>query len=681
MPGSELITPAHLSRQAIIYIRQSSPNQVLTHQESTRLQHALRQRALECGWGPDSIEVIDADQGLTGETAEGREGFKEIAARVTLGQVGILFSYDVTRLSRNLSDWFPLLDLCGYRHCLIGDRDGIYDAATPNGRLLLGMKGQLAEMELHTLRGRLTAGLLNKAGRGELAQRLPAGLVRDALGRVLKHPDREVRDAIDLVFATFHHVRTITGVVRCLRDQGLSIPRRGEFGDVVWRAPTVRSIASMLANPAYAGAFVYGRTRAVKSGPNQPSVQRSLPLDEWRIRVPDKYPAYIDWATYERIRAMIRDNYSEYERKQNRGVPRPGKALLHGLVYCGECGRKISVQYKGTSQYICNSLQQIHRVPACQRIGSDAIVACVVQVFFAALAPAELDVYDRVLASLSGEREQLKRAREQQIERMRYQARLAERQYQQSDPDNRLVTAELERRWEMALRELKRAEEEWEREQQQQPPLDKLDPETREALRAAGRQVPELWRAGRFSQEQKKALLRCLIDKVVLRRSAPDEIACRVVWRGGDTTDTSITVTVGSLKRRARSQEMEQAILTLAGQGETDEEIARRLTLDGHRSPRHTTVLPSTVQYIRLRHRVFTNHRQSHPRRVAGYLTVPQVAEKLKIERDWIYHRIHTGTIEVARDPARQLYLFPDTAETVRRFRQLVAGKVQHLRF
>jgi hypothetical protein len=301
--------------------------------------------------------------------------------------------------------------------------------------------------------------------------------------------------------------------------------------------------------------------------------------------------------------------------------------------------------------------------------------------FFEALAPAELHVYDRVLASLSSERLQLSHAREQQIERLRYQARLADRQFQQSDPDNRLVTAELERRWEMALQELKRAEDEWAREQQKQPTLDDLDPETRQALRAAGRQVPELWRAERFSQEQKKALLRCLIDKVVLRRSAPDEIACRVVWRGGDTTDTSITVTVGSLKRRARGQEMEQAILTLAAQGKPDEEIARRLTLDGHRSPRHTTVLPSTVQYIRLRHRVLSDHRQSHTRRVAGYLTVPQVAEKLKIKRDWIYHQIHIGTIEVMRDPVQHLYLFPDTTETVRRFRQLVAGDVQHLRF
>lgn len=681
MPVSELITQAHLGRQAIIYVRQSSPNQVLTHQESTQLQYALRQRALECGWAPDSIEVIDADQGLTGETAEGRSGFKEIAARVALGQVGIIFSYDVTRLSRNLSDWYPLLDLCGYRHCLIGDRDGIYDAATPNGRLLLGMKGHLAELELHTLRGRLTAGLLNKAGRGELAQRLPAGLVRDSLGRVLKHPDREVRGAIDLIFATFLRVRTITGVVRCFRDQGLSIPRRGEFGAVVWRTPAVRSVASLLANPAYAGAFVYGRTRAVKPGPNQPSVQRSLPFDEWRIRVPDKYPAYIDWATYERIRAMIRDNYSEYERKQNRGVPRPGKALLHGLVYCGECGHKMAVQYKGTPQYICNYLHQLHRVPVCQRIASDAIDERVVRLFFEALAPAELDVYDRVLASLSGEHEQLGRAREQQLERLRYQARLAERQYQQSDPDNRLVTAELERRWEMALRELKRAEEQWERERRQQPTLDQLDPGTREALRAAGQQVPELWRGERFSQEQMKLLLRCLIDKVVLRRTAPDGVACRVAWKGGDTTDTSITVTVGSLKRRARGQEMEQTILALARQGETDEVIARRLTQDGHRSPRRATVLPSTVKFVRLRHRILSNHSQSHPRKVAGYLTVPQLAEELKIERDWIYHRIHTGKIQVTPDPERRLYLSPDAPETLHRFRQLLAGSVQDLRF
>jgi hypothetical protein len=342
---------------------------------------------------------------------------------------------------------------------------------------------------------------------------------------------------------------------------------------------------------------------------------------------------------------------------------------------------KMAVQYKGTSQYICNYLHQLHRVPVCQRIASDAIDERVVRLFFEALAPAELDVYDRVLASLSGEHEQLRRAREQQLERLRSQARRAERQYQQSDPDNRLVTAELERRWERALRELRRAGEEGERDQRQQPTLEQLDPGTREALRAAGPQVPELWRGERFSPEQKKSLLRCLIDKVVLHRTALDEVACRVVWKGGDTTDTSITVTVGSLKRRTRGQEMEQAILALARPGEPDEEIARRLTQGGHRSPRHATVLPSTVKVIRLRHRVLLNHSQSHPRKVAGHLTVPQLAEKLKIERDGIYHRIHTGKIQVTPDPERRLYLFPDAPENLRRFRQLLEGSVQDLRF
>src|SRR6516225_2093542 len=223
MSISELITPFHLERQALVYIRQSSPHQVLTNQESRRLQYALRQRALECGWQADAIEVIDADQSRTARTTQGREGFKEIVARVTLDQVGIIFSYDVTRMARNCTDWYQVLDLCGYRRCLIGDRDGIYDPATINGRLLLGVKGQLAELELHTLKGRLTAGLLNKAQRGELALTLPVGLV----------------------FATFLRVRSLAKVVRAFNVQDLLVPRRDPFGDVVWRRPTVSSIGSI----------------------------------------------------------------------------------------------------------------------------------------------------------------------------------------------------------------------------------------------------------------------------------------------------------------------------------------------------------------------------------------------------------------------------------------------------
>ena len=681
MSISELITPFHLGRQALIYIRQSSPHQTLTNQESRHLQYALQQRALECGWGPDAIEVIDADLGRTASTTQGRQGFKELVARVTLDQVGIIFSYDVTRLSRNCTDWYQVLDLCGYRHCLIGDRDGIYDPATINGRLLLGLKGQISELELHTIKARLTAGLLNKAGRGELALTLPVGLVRDTLGRVIKRPDREVQDRIDLVFATFLRVRSLAKVVRSFNNQDLLVPRRNAFGDVVWRRPTVSSVGAILKNPAYAGSFVYGRTRAVRTGPDLPAVQKPLPESEWRIHIRDVYPPYIDWATYERIQVMIRDNRSEYDRNKTRGVPRPGKALLHGIVHCGECGHKMVVQYKGGTQYLCNSLRQQRQVPVCQRIPGDQIDDYVVRLFFEALEPAELEVYDRVMTSLSEEQEQIRRAQRQQLERLRYQARLAERQYHKSDPDNRLVTGELEKRWEVALRELKQAEEVIEREEHEQVIPTQLDPETRRVLTEVGREIPEWWRADRFSREQKKALLRCLIDKVVLHRTAPDLVHCRVVWKGGETTEAEIPVTVGSWSLLSGSREMEQLILKLARQGKTDKDIATVLTERGYHSPRHMTVLRSTVQIVRLRHRLIRNHSQSHPRRIPGFLTVPQLTFKLKLERSWIYDRIHNGTIQGAFDPDRKLYLFPDTPETLVRFRQLRAGKLNTLHF
>src|SRR4051812_35898313 len=236
--SAELVTARHLSRKAVIYVRQSSPHQVLTNQESLRLQYALRQRARELGWQEASIEVIDADLGLSGAAAAHRRGFKDLIARVTLGEVGIVLSSEVTRLARNCSDWYPLLDLCGYRACLIADRDGVYDPGSLNGRLLLGLKGTMSELELHLLRGRLTAGLLSKAARGELALQLPAGLVRDADGRVTKDPDREVRDRLALIFATFLEQGSVAKVMRSFRSRQLAVPRRDRFGAVAWRAPT-----------------------------------------------------------------------------------------------------------------------------------------------------------------------------------------------------------------------------------------------------------------------------------------------------------------------------------------------------------------------------------------------------------------------------------------------------------
>ena len=396
-----MVTTKHLIRKAIIYIRQSHPNSVISHQESLRLQYALKQRAINLGWREDDIQTIDSDLGLTATSAKNREGFKELVSQVTSGQVGVILAYDVTRLSRNCSDWYPLLDLCGYTNCLIADHESLYDPASPNGRLLLRLKGQLSELELHTIRARMTAGLLNKAQRGELALTLPAGLTRDETGKVRKDPNLEVQERIGLVFTMFQKVKSASKVLRFLNENELRLPRHDRFGDVVWKKPTLAVIVFILRNPAYAGAFVYGRTRTIHH-PDGKVTQKRLEIDQWRIMVKDKYPAYISWETYEKITAQLEENYASYDRNQSRGIPRRGSALLHGMVYCGECGHKMLVQYKPCSRYTCNSLRQQYGVPVCQFIPAKAVDDQVIAAFFAALFPVELDAYQRAIHDLEG---------------------------------------------------------------------------------------------------------------------------------------------------------------------------------------------------------------------------------------------------------------------------------------
>jgi DNA invertase Pin-like site-specific DNA recombinase len=680
MLTSELVQPHHLSRQAIIYVRQSSPNQVLTHQESLRLQHALRQRAEQLGWAPVNIQVIDADLGQTGRTTEGRSGFQELVTRVSTDQVGIILSYEVTRLARNCTDWYPLLDVCGFRRCLIADCDGVYDPGSVNGRLILGLKGQISELELHTIRNRLHAALLQKAQRGELAQNLPAGLIRDEAGVVRKDPHQEVQSRIDLVFASFREQRATTKVVSFLRQQHLRLPRKNRWGEIVWRSPTTSAVASILQNPAYAGAYVRGRTQT--DWKNGKPLQKRLPLAQWKICLHDQYPAYISWKEFEKIQSMLRDNYSEYDRNRTRGVPRSGQALLHGIAYCGQCGHKMVVQYKGGTQYLCNYLRGQYQVPVCQRISADAVDRWVVDQFFAAFAATELDLYALAVQKSQDEQRQVAKARQQQLQRLTYEAQMAERQFHRADPENRLVTAELERRWEQALRAVAEAEEMWRCEDGQRSPMQELDPQLRQALEGAGRQLPELWRRPDFfTQAQRKALLRCLIDKVVIHRLAPDLVRARIVWKGGATTSADLAVTVGSLSRLSFAAEMEKEVVKLARQGLSDEHIAERLTNQGFRSPHRPVVLPSTVKSIRLRHRLLVKRSQSHPRRIATYLTVSQIAQQLQVPPHWIYDRINNGTIHVSKDAATELYLFPDRPSTLARFRKLRDGKVKDLRF
>jgi DNA invertase Pin-like site-specific DNA recombinase len=680
---SELIDERHLARLAIIYIRQSSPHQVLTNQESLRLQYDLRRRALELGWREAEIVVIDADLGLSGAAAAHREGFKDLIARVTLGEVGIVLSSEVTRLSRNCSDWYPLLDLCGYRQTLIGDGDGVYDPGSANGRLLLGLKGTISEMELHTIRARLTAGLLNKAERGDLALSLPVGLVHDAAGVVVKDPDQEVQARLDLVFASFLRLRSASQVLRHFQASGLTLPCRARLGNTVWRPPSLAGIIRILKNPAYAGCFVYGRSRSTRAGPDLSKArQKMLPREQWRIVVKDKYPAYVSWQTYETIQVMLRDNYAEYSRNKTRGVPRDGEALLHGIVYCGVCGHKMLVQYKNGTRYLCNALHQQHATPVCQYIPANPIDVRTVAAFFTALTPAELDAYAQALVKQREAGDAMRRAQAQQVERLRYRAALAERQFDQVDPDNRLVAAELERRWEAALRDLRQAEAALSQTQaESRETAMELDAELRTAFSDLGRRLPELWHGGGLATAHKKALLRCLIDKVVIHRIKPDTIHLRIVWRGGDVSACDVAVSVGSLAAMSHYPEMEARLLDLARAGQDDAAIAAELSAAGFRSPMHGAVRPSTVRAIRLRHGLLQTKSQSHPRRVPGRLTVSQLAGQLGIRPHWIYDRIHIGLIAITRDASSGLYLFPDLPSTLTGLQKLRTGEVDRLAF
>lgn len=683
MNTSELITTQHLARQAVIYIRQSTQQQTLTNQESLNLQYALKQRAIDFGWGTNYIHIIDCDLGLTGSNSEKREGFKELVTKVTLGEVGIIFSYDVTRLSRNCSDWYPLLDVCGYKKCLIADRDSVYDPGSINGRLLLGLKGQIAEMELSTIKSRLNAGLLNKAQRGELALWLPTGLARNVLGQVCKDPNMEIQDRISLVFEMFLEKKTCAKVLRHFNENNITIPSYNKFKELRWKAPTISAITNILKNPAYAGAFTYGRSRTTMdkfSGGHKHC--KKLPMKDWKIIVKDKYPKYIEWEIFEKIQFMLADNYAEYDRNKSRGVPRNGAALLQGITYCGECGHKMVVQYKGGNRYLCNYLRQQRLTPVCQYLPADIIDNYTVEQFFRALNPIELDAYTEAIKLQSESIDKTGKALAQQLERLKYQAKIAERQFNQVDPDNRLVAAELERRWEQSLQELKEAESELGHRKRSKV-ITEIPNELKMAFLDLGKKLPEVWQGSTLSRQQKKSFLRCLIDKVVVHKIKRDQLQIRIVWQGGETTTTKLPITVGSFNHLSFADEMKQIIINQSKAGNTDAEIANFLTKNGYRSPMKKYVLTSTVQIIRLKHHIMTKRSQSHPFRKDGYLTITQIAKIIDITPSQIYDRINNGSIKIKQinDSTKIKYLFKDVPETIDLFKNLFEGKLKIIDF
>jgi DNA invertase Pin-like site-specific DNA recombinase len=640
------------------------------------MQYGLRDRAIALGWHPDDIDIIDVDLGQSGAGIEHRTGYQDLVSEIALGNVGVILALEATRLGRNCTHWYQLLDLCGRADCLIADRDGVYDPVSINGRLLLGLKGQISELELYTIRARLTAGLLNKAERGELELRLPTGLQRLETGIVIKHPNLEVQQRIDLIFTTLLKLKTLSQTVKWFRQSDLKIPRVDVRGDIHWKRPTSAAIASMAHNPAYAGAAVYGRTRWQKSEKTGRMAAVALPQQQWRFCVQAKFPAYISWETYQEFQTMLSDNHAEYSRKMSRGIAREGTALLHGIVVCGNCGHKLCVRYKGAKdanpgQYICTYQKQHTGGAMCQALAATPIDQQVVAWFFEALRSSEINLAQDILRNCDDERKTILAARYQQVQRLRYEAQLAERQFMKSDPDNRLVTAELERRWEVSLRELKTAEDGLATDEQSTHqymiPADLL-----EQLEDVGNSLPKLWATDLLKLHQKKSLLRTLIDKVVLHRVAADEVRIRIVWRGGATSGGSVNMPVRSFASLSGFEEMVEIITRMTKEDHSDQAIAESLTSAGHRSPRSTSVLVSTVANIRLSLGLLRQGSRSYPREVKGFLSVSQMAKKLGVRPGWIHNRIRNKTIEIKKDRQHNCYLFPDTAAEFKSLKRVV---------
>ena len=454
--------------------------------------------------------------------------------------------------------------------------------------------------------------------------------------------------------------------MRHLNAEHLDLPRRDRHGDLRWTRATVSAVTRILKNPAYAGAFVYGRKRMKEQlGPGGSRQKVLRKMEDWRIVVKNRYPAYVDWRSFESIQAIFADNRAEYMRQKTRGAPREGVLLLQGIAWCARCGHKMYVRYKGGGEYVCNHLRSQQGLPVCQSLRAAPIDAAVTQAFLTALAPAELDALSRAARTRRQSADAVRRAAEQQLERKRYQATLAERQYNKVDPDNRLVASELERRWEAALMDLRAAEEALTRQAAVGDSPTPLDRGLRDKVIALAERLPTLWDDPVTGDARRKALLRCLVEKVVLERGARDVATIRIVWRGGAVSELAVARPVNGIAALTRGAEMRMRTLDLARAGLHDDEIAVLLTREGHRSPTcPDRVRPTTVQRIRLAAGVRAATQRTRWRHGPGQLGVTAIAARMGIPAKWLYMQIRSGRILINRQPGGA-YLFDDTPETV----------------
>jgi DNA invertase Pin-like site-specific DNA recombinase len=666
MRGEHKVSASHRQRTAIVYIRQSTLVQVRDHTESTKRQYGLAGEAARLGWPASDIEVIDADLGLSGRSATHRDGFKHLVARVCLGEVGAVFGLEVSRLARSNADLSRLLELARLTDTLVIDADGVYDLADINDRLLLGLKSQMSEAELHLLSSRLRESKRAAARRGELRVPLPVGYVYDDDRQIVIDPDAEVAQAITDVFAAFTTTGSAYGVAGAFA--GRRFPRRAYggawAGQIRWGRLTHARAASILHNPAYAGAYVFGRRRARQVVHPDGSIHASvteLPRDQWEVLIRDHHPGYITFAQYLDNEAKLASN------RTNAGArpPREGTALCQGIVFCGACGRPMGVRYADTRPYYECSHSRADHV-ATQRCGSvraslidDAVTAA----FLASVAPDQLVLALAAAGEVTTRRAQATRAAQLAVDRARYQADRAERTFTACEPENRLVARSLETRWEVRLTELAEAEAALATQTASQPPLP--DPDK---LAAAAADLPAIWAAKSSTDRDRKRMLRTMLADVTITPSTqdPTRIDVGLRWNSGATQSLPVTRYRNAIAlRRTDSQVI--ALARSIGADLDNASLAAALNAAGHTTG---TGQPFTADSAaNLRH----YHRIPYPGLLAdGERTPRQIADHLGVSTGTVHRWITIGVLPARRGPANR-WCVPFDPEIEATCRELIA--------
>jgi DNA invertase Pin-like site-specific DNA recombinase len=628
----------HLERLAVVYVRQSTRQQVIHHGEATRLQYGLVERAVTLGWPVSRVLVIDEDLGKSGASTAGRAGFGRLVTEITMGHVGLVLGIEMSRLARSGADWYQLLELCALSGALLADADGIYDPVDYNDRLLLGLKGTMSEAELHLLKQRMLAGKRAKARRGELAIPLPIGYVRRPSGEAALDPDEQAQTVVRLIFAKFAELGTLHGVLRWLVDHDVELGMRLRAGlgkgELVWRRPNRMTLQNLLHSPVYAGIYAYGRRRVDprRQVPGRPSTGRVVRgQDEWLVAIPGVLPAYITVEAYHANLARLAANAA---RAETPGVVRAGSALLSGLARCGRCGRRMTVRYHVRAQatapeYVCaRQLTDYGAGQRCQALAGACVDALVTQQVLAALAPAAVEVSLQAAQQVTAERAELERIWQQRLERAAIAVDRARRCYRLAEPENRLVVRQLEADWEAALAAEVRLREDYDRFTHTRPqPLTAAQQRTIAAL--AG-DLEGLWAAPTTTHADRKQLIRALVDQVTITVAGTSEhVTVTIGWAGGHTTRGQTIRPVARLAQLSCYPQLLERVRQLAEQGHRARAIANRLHAEGFRPAKgHQRIGVSAITQLL--------HQLGCPRAVTRDRIVPPPGEEPGPDEWWL---------------------------------------------